>query len=265
MGRIVRRVRQAGVYFVTTDTWQKRALFAKSGTAQIVVEQLLGCRDRGFYKLHAFAVMPDHLHVLLTPGETTTIEKAMQMIKGGSAYRIRREEQMRFPVWHAGFHDRWIRDLQEYQGSKHYIEQNPVEAKLVEKAEDYVLSSASGRYGLDLSQFDHSEAGAKAPLPTPVNIAAEAATHKTPSFIAYQLNWKTLPGLRGLSCSEFRAVETAAPDSERGVAVALPGEAARDALVRELEAHFSARRFSNNAAAFEAVKSYVLERVAHQA
>jgi REP element-mobilizing transposase RayT len=30
--------------------------------------------------------MPDHLHVLLTPGETTTVEKAMQMIKGGSAF-----------------------------------------------------------------------------------------------------------------------------------------------------------------------------------
>ena len=68
---------------MTTDTWQKRALFAKPETAQIVLEQLLSCRDGGFYKLHAFVVMPNHLHVLLTPSETTTIEKAMQMIKGG--------------------------------------------------------------------------------------------------------------------------------------------------------------------------------------
>jgi hypothetical protein len=79
-----------------------------------------------------------------------------------------------------------------------------------------------------------------------------------------QLNWKTLPGLRGLSCSEFCAVETAAPDNERGVAVDLAGTAEREALVAELEANFAAQRFSNNAAAFEAVKSYVLGRVARK-
>ena len=75
-----------------------------------------------------------------------------------------------------------------------------------------------------------------------------------------QLSWKTLPGLRGFVCSEFRAVETRAPDNERGVAVAFENDEQRDALLAELETHFAAQRFSNNAAAFEAVKTYVLER-----
>jgi hypothetical protein len=75
----------------------------------------------------------------------------------------------------------------------------------------------------------------------------------------YQLLWATLPGLRGLSCSEFRAVVTEQPDNERGVAVELASEAEREALLRRLEQHFAAQRFSNNAAAFEAVKAYVLE------
>ena len=154
MGRIGRRVRQAGVYFVTTDTWQKHPLFINTVLANIVVEQILSCRERGFYKLHAFVVMPDHLHVLLTPGETTTIEKAMQMIKGGSAHRMGLEKPNKFPVWHAGFHDRWMRDVEEYRGAKKYIEQNPVEAKLVEKPEDYNFSSASQKYVLDLSRFE---------------------------------------------------------------------------------------------------------------
>ena len=74
----------------------------------------------------------------------------------------------------------------------------------------------------------------------------------------YQLSWKILPGLRGLSCSEFRAVATAAPDHEQGVAVEL-AEAERDALLRQLEEHFGPQRYSNNAGAFEAVKTYVLE------
>jgi hypothetical protein len=77
----------------------------------------------------------------------------------------------------------------------------------------------------------------------------------------YQLSWKTLPGLRGLACSEFRAMETRVPDHERGVAAEFGNEDERDAFLADLEAHFAAQRFSNNAAAFEAVKTYILERV----
>jgi hypothetical protein len=75
-----------------------------------------------------------------------------------------------------------------------------------------------------------------------------------------QLTWKILPGLRGLSCSEFRATPTTAPDNERGVAIACASEAECAALLNELEAHFGPQRFSNNASAFETVKMYVLER-----
>jgi hypothetical protein len=80
----------------------------------------------------------------------------------------------------------------------------------------------------------------------------------------YQLSWSTLPGLRGIGCSDFRATETSAPDNERGVAVEFADAAERDALLTELETQFAAQRFSNNAAAFEAVKTYILERVAQR-
>jgi hypothetical protein len=78
----------------------------------------------------------------------------------------------------------------------------------------------------------------------------------------YQLSWTTLPGLRGLSCSEFRANPTSAPDSERGVAFDCTGEAECNALLAELEAHFGPQRFLNTAAAFDAVKDYVAMRAA---
>ncbi len=122
--------------------------------ARIVLEQILSCRDRAFYKLHAFVLMPEHLHILLTPADETTIEKAMQMIKGGSAHRMGLERPHKFPIWHAGFHDRWMRNVEEYRSAKKYIERNPVEAKLAERPEDCNLSSASGRYVLDPSLFD---------------------------------------------------------------------------------------------------------------
>jgi len=80
----------------------------------------------------------------------------------------------------------------------------------------------------------------------------------------YQLGWTTEPGLRGLSCSGFRATPSGAPDNERGVAVEFAGAAERDAFLRELEEHFAARRFTNAADAFDTVKAYVLERLARE-
>ncbi|MFI5092886.1 MAG: hypothetical protein WCE50_02315 [Candidatus Acidiferrum sp.] len=78
----------------------------------------------------------------------------------------------------------------------------------------------------------------------------------------YQLGWATLPGLRGLSCSGFRATPTAAPDNERGVAIQLANDTERDGLLKQLEEHFRERRFTNAADAFDSVKAYVLEHVA---
>jgi hypothetical protein len=78
----------------------------------------------------------------------------------------------------------------------------------------------------------------------------------------YQLGWTTLPGLRGLSVSEFRAAPTRTPDNEKGIAVDLAGDEALDAFLRQMEHDFAPRRFTNAADAFDTVKAYVLDRVA---
>jgi hypothetical protein len=75
----------------------------------------------------------------------------------------------------------------------------------------------------------------------------------------YQLGWSTLPGLRGLACSDFRAMPTAAPDNERGVAIEIATEEQRDTLLRQLENYFGAKRFTNAAEAFDSVKAFILD------
>jgi hypothetical protein len=89
----------------------------------------------------------------------------------------------------------------------------------------------------------------------------------------YQLGWATLPGLRGLSCSDFRATpaETPAEDPSaydatdaRGVVVEFADSAERDAFLRQLEEYFAAKRFTNAADAFDTVKAYVIERAAQE-
>ena len=75
----------------------------------------------------------------------------------------------------------------------------------------------------------------------------------------YQLGWTTLPGLRGLSASEFRATPTDAPDNQRGVAVEFASEDERDAFLKQAETEFASRRFTNAADAFDTVKAWVLQ------
>jgi hypothetical protein len=82
--------------------------------------------------------------------------------------------------------------------------------------------------------------------------------------VIYQISWQTLPGLRGLSCSEFRATQTASPDNERGAAVEFANEVDSNNFVQQLEAHFAARRFTNAADAFDVVKAYIIESAARQ-
>jgi hypothetical protein len=82
--------------------------------------------------------------------------------------------------------------------------------------------------------------------------------------MVYQLGWTTLPGLRGLSVSEFRTTPTNNPDNEKGVAVAFESEADRDAFLQQMESEFAPRRFTNAADAFDTVKAYVVDRASNQ-
>ena len=144
-----RHVHVAGTYFVTSRTWESRALFFAEQNCSLFVESLLHYRNQGAFALHSFVLMPDHFHILLTPGPSTTLERAVQFVKGGSAHRMRGERPSASPVWQRGFSDHRIRDAGDYESHVRYIEQNPVRKRLVEKASDYRWSSASGGYNMD--------------------------------------------------------------------------------------------------------------------
>jgi|SRR3970040_2826307 len=144
-----RHARLPGTYFVTSRTWESRRLFIREPICRIFVEALLHYRKENAFQLHAFVLMPEHFHLLVTPAMNITLERAVQYIKGGSAHRIRRQLNFRFPVWQRGFSDHGIRDAEDYRMHLRYIEQNPVERKLVMAAHEYPWCSATGQFALD--------------------------------------------------------------------------------------------------------------------
>jgi len=158
------RTAPSSSYFVTTKCWQGRTIFQIPENAQILIEALFHYRDAKAYALHEFVAMPDHLHLMLTPSATTSLEKAMQVIKGGSSYRIRKARNQKMEIWQVGFHDWTIRNSTDWQTKVEYIHSNAVQAKLVQRPEDWPYSSASGKFSLDPipDKFLNLSSGAKA-------------------------------------------------------------------------------------------------------
>jgi putative transposase len=93
--------------------------------------------------------MPNHLHLLLTPAPTTSLEKAVQLIKGSSSFQISKQRGHKMEIWHQGFHDWTIRDLGDWQTKAEYIRMNPVRAQLAGTPEDWLFSSATAKFALD--------------------------------------------------------------------------------------------------------------------
>jgi hypothetical protein len=77
--------------------------------------------------------------------------------------------------------------------------------------------------------------------------------------VLYQLGWTTLPGLRGLSVSDFRAEPTENPDTQSGIAVEFADRTSCKDFLKAAETEFASRRFSNTADAFDTVKAYILQ------
>lgn len=164
MSKLLHRTAPGRTYFVSSATWERRELFRATQAAELLVQRILACRDRCAYLLHEFVVMPNHFHVLLTPAETTSLEKAVQLIKGGFSFEFQKRTGNRMEIWQVGFHDWTIRDDEDYGAKVRYIHLNPVEARLVERADDWPFGSACGKYALDAApgEFKARASGAKA-------------------------------------------------------------------------------------------------------
>jgi putative transposase len=115
-------------------------LFRVEVNAKLMIETLESYRVQGRFALHAFVVMPDHVHALITPAPDVSLEKAIQLMKGGFSYRVK----SRLDVWERGHFDKRVPDRLAYVACVNYIRRNPVEAGLVEREEEYEFSSVRG-------------------------------------------------------------------------------------------------------------------------
>ncbi len=166
MGRLRHRTAPGFTYFVTTKTWQNRAIFQVPEIAAILLKCILRHRDTGAYLLHDFVIMPNHLHLLLTPVGDNSLERAMQLIKGGSSHEIHLAPRAtKCKSGSRDFMKKAFGDIEDYRIKSGYIRNNPVHAGLVETPEDWAYGSAADKHAMDArpERLQICSSGAKAP------------------------------------------------------------------------------------------------------
>ena len=115
-------------YALTAVAYQRRRVFQSISNAELLISTFFRYRDQSRFLVHGFVVMPEHLHVLVTPAET--IERTAQLIKGGYSFAIRKH----FPgeVWQPGYFAHRVTSAEDFSNQLAYIAGNPAARRLAE-------------------------------------------------------------------------------------------------------------------------------------
>jgi REP element-mobilizing transposase RayT len=113
-----------------------------SDTARSLVLRHCLHDDGNRLRMHAAVVMPEHVHLLLTPlgdaeGRPYLLQEILKLIKGTSARSVNRLVGRASPVWQEESFDHVLRSDESFEEKMEYIRQNPVRRGLANRPEDY--------------------------------------------------------------------------------------------------------------------------------
>ncbi len=138
---------------VTTNVAGRRATFRSETAAHLFMDVLDEARLEMSFRLLAFVIMPDHVHLVVIPSEGYRLGQFMQLLKGRFARRYNGVIGERGRLWQSRCHERTLRSEGELFAAIEYVHRNPVTAGLVKEASAFPWSSASGRYLMDLEMY----------------------------------------------------------------------------------------------------------------
>ena len=116
--------------------------FLKDEQIAFMVQNALLKFDGVRYRLHAWVVMPNHLHLLMTRFDEFEIKNLMQAFKSYTAHQANKILGRKGEFWMDDYFDRWTRDERHFRATVRYIENNPVKAGLCAKPEEWPFCSA---------------------------------------------------------------------------------------------------------------------------
>ena len=124
---------EGSTYFVT---FRLASGMLTAAECQVVFDHLLSGNSQ-YYILAAAVVMPDHVHLLVSPMAPYTLSQIMKGIKGVSARKINVLRQSKGRIWQDESWDRMVRDSDEFEEKLQYMGDNPLKAELARCLEEY--------------------------------------------------------------------------------------------------------------------------------
>ncbi len=156
---------QNGLYFITCTVHQWVDVFTRPEYVHILLESLRFCQKEKGLRIHAWVIMTNHLHMIVSSdGEKLsdiirdfkkyTSSQVCRTIRANEKESRRRwllwllQKNGRTWFWQQGYHAEEIHSEAFYDSKVEYIHLNPVKAGVVEKEEEYLLSSCADYYGV---------------------------------------------------------------------------------------------------------------------
>ncbi len=148
--KMLRRFEDGSVRFLTFSCYGRAPLLSSRAARDIVQDQLGRHVLRGQCNLHAYVLMPSHVHLLLTPSEGIKVSALLSGLKTTTARRVNELlGTAGAPFWlPGGGYDRNILTRDEYLEKLVYIHNNPVASGLVETDAEWGHSSAAAYAGM---------------------------------------------------------------------------------------------------------------------
>lgn len=132
-------------HLLTFCCYRRQTYFASDDCKDVFIDCLRGSRDRLGFKIQAYVVMPEHVHLLVWPQNSATVAQILQSIKQPVSARLRHKMPGPAPAfWQSGGgHDRNIFSKEAFAAAIDYIHANPVRFGLVSSPLEYTWSSAN--------------------------------------------------------------------------------------------------------------------------
>ncbi|MDR3764112.1 MAG: transposase [Acidobacteriota bacterium] len=135
------RYQQSGQsHFVTFSCYHREAKLKPPGTCQLFLEVLEAAHKRFSFRVYGYVLMPEHVHLLISEPDVATLAHAIKYLKSSTSKSLLATRSTG-PFWQARYHDRNVRDAEEFRIKLRYLHRNPVKRGLCESPEFWPWSS----------------------------------------------------------------------------------------------------------------------------
>ncbi|MEA3488918.1 MAG: transposase [Candidatus Omnitrophota bacterium] len=133
-------------YFMTICAYNMQDVLTKECVPEIFVESIKWFIANSVILNLGFVIMPNHLHWAFAIRGDGKLDNIMREFKGYTARKIKKLSDIKQKIWQKGYYDHSLRDMKDFKIKLEYMHNNPVRKGIVDKAENYLYSTANERY-----------------------------------------------------------------------------------------------------------------------